>query len=141
MPLDSTLPSVSSHMNVPAPPLNGLTGTAVQVPGVPTTDGGVLVGGASVGAVVGGDVGAVRGGGVGNDRAGHRQRDRHGGARRDEQSFPHRPLLADRWGPQCPTHRRSSLNRKHGGRKPFRQGPPSLAETFSGSVPVMCRQF
>jgi hypothetical protein len=35
------LPSVISHMNVPAPPLYGFTGTAVQVPGVPGTGGGV----------------------------------------------------------------------------------------------------
>src|SRR3954452_12647663 len=50
------LPSVSSHMNVPAPPLNGLTGTADQVPGVPGTAGGGLVGPVPVGggpAVVG----------------------------------------------------------------------------------------
>src|SRR3989442_474984 len=38
------LPSVISHMNVPAPPLNGFTGTALQVPGVPGTGGGGLVG-------------------------------------------------------------------------------------------------
>jgi hypothetical protein len=31
-------------MNVPAPPLNGLTGTAVHVPGVPGTGGGPVVG-------------------------------------------------------------------------------------------------
>ena len=31
-------------MNVPAPPLKGLTGTAVQVPGVPGTGGGPVVG-------------------------------------------------------------------------------------------------
>jgi hypothetical protein len=29
-------------MNVPAPPLNGLTGTALQVPGVPGTGGGFV---------------------------------------------------------------------------------------------------
>src|SRR5262245_59597877 len=38
------LPSVISHMNVPAPPLKGLTGTAVQVPGVPGTGGGPVLG-------------------------------------------------------------------------------------------------
>jgi hypothetical protein len=36
------LPSVISHMNVPAPPLYGFTGTAAQVPGVPGTGGGEL---------------------------------------------------------------------------------------------------
>src|SRR4051794_26029267 len=59
------LPSVSSHMNVPAPPLYGLTGTAVQAPGVPGTDGGALVGGTLVGGVVGGGVGGGGGGVVG----------------------------------------------------------------------------
>src|SRR5690349_19646185 len=34
------LPSVSNHMKVPAPPLNGFCGTAVHVPGVPGTGGG-----------------------------------------------------------------------------------------------------
>ncbi|GIH14860.1 hypothetical protein Raf01_30320 [Rugosimonospora africana] len=37
------LPSVISHMKVPAPPLYGFTGTAVQLPGVPGTGGGELV--------------------------------------------------------------------------------------------------
>src|SRR3954468_13599303 len=37
------LPSVSSHMNVPAPPLYGFTGTAAQLPGVPGTGGGLDV--------------------------------------------------------------------------------------------------
>src|SRR5690349_19208397 len=67
------LPSVSSHMNVPAPPLYGFTGTGVQVPGVPGTaggppaGGGVVVGGVVVGGVVVGGVvvGAVVGGLVG----------------------------------------------------------------------------
>jgi hypothetical protein len=51
-------------MKVPAPPLYGFTGTAVQEPGAPGTDGGPLDGGTLVGGVVGGVVGVVVGGEV-----------------------------------------------------------------------------